>query len=157
MAYAQSAALIATPIGPVRVEADGDLLTGIRIGDAPPPTGAAPVLREACAQLHAYFDNRLTEFDLPLAPASTARGTDLRQAIRAVGFGETSTYGTIAGAIGSSARAVGQACRRNSFPLVVPCHRILSAGSRLGHYSAGEGVLTKQFLLTHEGAETWLL
>jgi methylated-DNA-[protein]-cysteine S-methyltransferase len=155
MAYAQSAALIATPIGPVRIEAVGDVLTAIRIGDTRAASGASPVLRDASSQMIAYFDRRLDRFDLPLAPPSTARGADLRAAMCAVRFGQTRTYGDIAEEIGSSARAIGQACGRNSFPLVVPCHRILSAGSRLGHYSAGEGPRTKAFLLTHEDAKGW--
>ena len=65
-------------------------------------------------------------------------------------------YGAIARMIGSSPRAVGQACRRNPFPIVVPCHRVVGAGGAIGYYSAGEGVATKRWLLAHEnGDETW--
>jgi methylated-DNA-[protein]-cysteine S-methyltransferase len=156
MVYAPAATMIATPIGPVRIEAGGAQLTGIRIGGQAEDS-ADPLLREAARQLGAYFEGRLEQFDLPLAPPSTSRGFDLREAICAVTFGRTRTYGDVADEIGSSARAVGQACGRNPFPIIVPCHRILSAGLRLGHYSAGAGLPTKAYLLKHERAQGWLL
>ncbi|MBA2920928.1 methylated-DNA--[protein]-cysteine S-methyltransferase [Sphingomonas sp. MAH-20] len=156
MAYARATATIATPIGPVRIEAEGDALTGIRIGQ----DGAGddtPLLREARAQLAAYFEGKLTVFDLPLAPAATAEAKAQRAAIASIGYGETRTYGDLAEACGSSARAMGQACASNPFPVVVPCHRVLPAGGALGYYSAGDGPATKAWLLRHERAEGWLL
>ncbi len=77
--------------------------------------------------------------------------------MRVVGFGHTATYGEIATRTGSIARAVGQACRHNPYPIVVPCHRILQAGYKLGPYSAGNGPDTKRELLKHEKAEGWLI
>ena len=157
MAYARSAAMIATPIGPIRIEAEGDLLTGIRIGRDADAGAEAPLLREAQAQLAAYFDGRLTAFDLPLMPADSERGPAMRNAIRGIGYGETATYGDLAARTGASARAVGQACAGNPFPIVVPCHRVLGAGGALSYYSAGDGPETKIWLLKHERAEGWLL
>jgi methylated-DNA-[protein]-cysteine S-methyltransferase len=156
MAYARAASTIATPIGPVRIEAEGDALTGIKIGrdggDAD-----TPLLREAAAQLAAYFAGDLTVFDLPLAPANSDRGPELREAICAIGYGETASYGTLAARTGASARSVGQACASNPFPIIVPCHRVLPTSGALGYYSAGDGPATKAWLLKHERAEGWLL
>jgi methylated-DNA-[protein]-cysteine S-methyltransferase len=157
MAYAPSQTVIATPIGPVRIDAEDDVLTGIRIGRTGPATPDHPLLKEAAAQLSAYFEGRLTHFDLPLAPAQNERGAPLRDAICGIGYGETATYGELAGKTGASARAVGQACATNRFPLIVPCHRVLSAGGALGYYSAGDGPATKVWLLKHEKAEGWLI
>lgn len=157
MAYARAAAMIATPIGPIRVEAEGDALTGIRVGREAPLETGNPVLSEAVAQLSAYFEGRLTVFDLPLAPAGSERGPELRAAICSIGYGATASYGDLASKTGASARAVGQACASNPFPIVVPCHRVLGAGGALGYYSAGDGPATKVWLLKHEGAEGWLL
>lgn len=156
MAYARASAMIATPIGPVRIEAEAEALTGIWIGGS---GGAAdtPLLREAAAQLTAYFDGTLTVFDLPLAPAGSDRGPKLRDAICAIGYGETASYGALATRTGASARAVGQACAGNPFPIIVPCHRVLPTGGALGYYSAGDGPATKAWLLKHERAEGWLL
>jgi methylated-DNA-[protein]-cysteine S-methyltransferase len=73
---------------------------------------------------------------------------------RAIGPGSTRTYGELAVALGEpgSARAVGQALRRNPFPIVVPCHRVLAAGGRCGGFSAPGGTATKLELLEIEGA-----
>ncbi|MCW5635335.1 MAG: methylated-DNA--[protein]-cysteine S-methyltransferase [Rubrivivax sp.] len=66
--------------------------------------------------------------------------------------GETSTYGDVARALGDpgAARAVGAALGRNPWPLVVPCHRVLAAGGKLGGFSAPGGVATKERLLAIE-------
>jgi methylated-DNA-[protein]-cysteine S-methyltransferase len=156
MAYSRAAATIATPIGPIRIEAEGDALTGIRIGRSGGDADTA-LLREAAAQLAAYFAGDLTIFDLPLAPAASDRGPELREAICSILYGETASYGELAARTGASARAVGQACASNPFPIIVPCHRVLPTGGALGYYSAGDGPATKAWLLKHERAEGWLL
>ena len=63
--------------------------------------------------------------------------------------GETTTYGAIARRVGSSARAVGQAMRRNPTPIVIPCHRVIAADGSLGGFTPS--VAIKQYLLTMEG------
>lgn len=144
-----------SPFGTISIESDGERLTAIRIGGAAPPPGSRddPLVREAMAQLAAFLDRRLTRFDLPLAPATTSRGQAHRIAITEIGHGQTASYGDIARAIGSSPRAVGQACRRNPYPIVVPCHRVLGAHQALGNYSAGDGIVTKRWLLEHERSQ----
>jgi methylated-DNA-[protein]-cysteine S-methyltransferase len=73
---------------------------------------------------------------------------------RAISLGATVSYGEIASRIGSpgASRAVGQALARNPFPIIVPCHRILSAGGKLGGFSANGGIGTKLRLLSMENA-----
>ncbi len=68
--------------------------------------------------------------------------------------GETRTYGDIAKAIGQpyAAQAVGQALGSNPIPLIIPCHRVLAIGGRLGGFSAPGGFATKEKLLEIEGA-----
>jgi len=75
---------------------------------------------------------------------------------RTIGPGATLSYGEIAGRLGerSLARDVGQALGRNPFPLIVPCHRVLAAGGKVGGFSANGGVTTKLRLLTIERAKT---
>lgn len=156
--YARDAASIATPIGLVRVTGTADRIDAIEIlapGDVVPSDAAA--VREALRQLEAYFAGRLTAFDLPLAPSPTERGAILRQGIIDIAYGATASYGALARAIRSSPRAIGQACARNPFPIVVPCHRILGAGGALGAYSAGNGPITKSRLLDHERPQGGLL
>ena len=103
----------------------------------------------ASAQLAEYFAGKRRDFDLPLQPARSDRGTALRLGIAAIGYGETASYGALAKALDSGPRAVGQACRRNPFPIVIPCHRVTSA-SGPEHYSGGDGVATKSWLLAFE-------
>jgi methylated-DNA-[protein]-cysteine S-methyltransferase len=79
----------------------------------------------------------------------------LYEALRRVGFGSTVTYGELAKIIGQAgwegARDVGEAMGRNPMPIVIPCHRVLAAGNKLGGFSAHGGTATKQKLLALEG------
>ena len=73
---------------------------------------------------------------------------------RTIPPGKTLSYGDIAARLGAprAARAVGQALGRNPFPIVVPCHRVLAAGGKIGGFSAQGGVMTKRRMLAIEGA-----
>lgn len=79
--------------------------------------------------------------DLP--PLDVSRGTEFQQqvwqAMRKIGFGRTSTYGELARAIGrpKAVRAVGGACGANPIPVLIPCHRVVAGGGRLGGFSGG--------------------
>ncbi len=75
---------------------------------------------------------------------------------RTIPPGATLSYGDIAARLGEpgSARAVGQALGRNPFAIIVPCHRVLAAGGKLGGFSANGGITTKLRLLSIEGAQT---
>jgi O-6-methylguanine DNA methyltransferase len=74
---------------------------------------------------------------------------------RAIGPGETLSYGEVAARLGApgAARAVGQALGRNPFPIVVPCHRVLAANGRVGGFSASGGIATKLRMLGIEAAQ----
>lgn len=148
-----SHATIVSPIGPIHIGASETAVSQIRIGGShlDPARESTALLREAVDQLTAWFAGRLVTFDLPLAPLTTPRGEAHRAAIRAIPCGETASYGALARQLGSSPRAVGQACRRNPLPIIIPCHRVVGAGGAIGHFSAGEGVKTKLWLLQHEG------
>jgi methylated-DNA-[protein]-cysteine S-methyltransferase len=146
-------ARIATPIGLVELTAVDALLTAVRIdpsNDAPSYAPAGHALLEAgVIQIEDWFAGKRKGFDLPLAPLATPRGEALRAGIAAIGYGETLTYGALAQRIGSAPRAVGQACRRNPFPIIIPCHRVTSAGAQ-EFYSCGEGPRTKEWLIAFE-------
>ena len=149
--YARDHALIATPIGPIRVEGDERVVLRVTLGgDGPLVAGTTEPVRTACEQLHAYFTGDLTTFDLPLPTITSSRGHELRAGLVALGYGETASYGELARRLGSGARAIGQLCARNPLPVIIPCHRVTAAGGALGSYSAGDGPATKQWLLDHE-------
>jgi O-6-methylguanine DNA methyltransferase len=117
----------------------------------PSGTGSG-LLDAAVAQVEDYMAGYQVEFDLPLEFEGTPFQTDVWKALTRVPFGETATYGDIAAAIGRPAavRAVGQANGCNHLPLIVPCHRIVAAGGKLGGYTGG--VRLKKALLAHETA-----
>ncbi len=139
-----------SPIGSITLFADDHALCGVRIGQqAPPIQSDHPILAAAFAQFVAWFDGKRTDFDIPLAPLETTEAAALRAGIAAIGYGETMTYGAVAAKTGSVARAVGQACKTNGFPIIVPCHRVVST-SGPEYYSAGDGARTKTWLLDFE-------
>lgn len=153
MPYAPVSAKIATPIGMVVIAAENETLLSVRIISeisAEQHDTGSPVLDRAVTQMRAYFAGQRRDFDLPLMPLASVRGTALRAGIISVGYGQTLTYGALAHKIDSGPRAVGQACRRNPFPIVVPCHRITSAGSAPENYSGGDGITTKAWLNAFE-------
>jgi len=72
--------------------------------------------------------------------------------MRTIPYSSTIAYGEIAKELSTASRAVGNACGRNPLPIVIPCHRVVSASGALGGYLGGEGVETKIALLRLEGA-----
>lgn len=109
-----------------------------------------PLLIAARDQVQDYFDGQRTSFDLPLAPYGSAFQQKVWAALRAIPCGETRSYAELATTIGSIARAVGQANRANPIPIIIPCHRVIGAGGKLGGFSGGEGAATKRYLLDLE-------
>ena len=77
------------------------------------------------------------------------------QALLEIPVGETQTYGFLANKLNTSARAVGNACRQNHFPVIVPCHRVVSA-SGIGGY-AGDTLLNQQGQIHYMQIKQWLL
>ena len=147
------------PFGAMGVRLNGEFLTDlvflpgadpVRSGDRPRPVPS--LAREACRQIAAYFADPDFRFDLPLQLRGTAFQRQVWQAIAAVPRGRTRRYGEIASELGSAARAVGQACGANDFPLVIPCHRVVSAAGIGGfaHHRDGYHLRAKRWLLAHE-------
>ena len=142
---------VETPLGSVVLVASGDALTGLYWGRSRRES-ACPLLDEASTQLGAYFAGRRRSFDLPVTLRGTAHDRAVWQAMQDIPSGETRTYGQIAGIVGTSPRAVGNACGRNLLPIIVPCHRVVGANGAPGGYSGPGGVDGKRFLLGLEGA-----
>ena len=138
-----------TPVGDITVFEEDGAIVSLDWGWVAEQS-ATPLLLEAEAQLHAYFDGARQQFDLPLAPAGTAYRPRVWQALIEIPYGAVRTYGEIAAVAGGSARSVGQANGSNPIPLIIPCHRVV-AGSHLGGYSGGDGADTKRWLLSLEG------
>lgn len=145
-----------SPLGPLLLTSDGLALTGLFFDPPPAPaldwirTDHAAPFPETRQQLAAYFAGDLTDFALPLAPVGTEFQTRVWDALRAIPYGATCSYGDLARRLGSpgAARAVGLANGRNPLCIVVPCHRVLGTSGRLTGYSGGTE--RKAFLLDLE-------
>ncbi|MDQ2091886.1 methylated-DNA--[protein]-cysteine S-methyltransferase [Marimonas arenosa] len=143
-----------TPTGPFTLTEEDGALTG-----AEWDTGGGdetPLLIEARRQLIEYFAGERVEFELPLRVAGSDFQRAVCDAMRAIPFGETRTYGEIAKTLDHPAQAVGQACGHNPIPVIIPCHRVLAADG-LGGFSGRGGVETKVWLLRHEKAAGLLI
>lgn len=113
---------------------------------------STPLAREAAGQLGRYFVQPDFEFHLPLAPVGTAYQRRVWSALCTITPGRTCRYGELAGRLGSSAQAIGNACRANPIPIVIPCHRVVAAAGPGGYMGqrAGAALSIKQWLLVHE-------
>ena len=117
-----------------------------------PPQNA--LAKEVAKQCKAYFKDPNYQFDLPMKPSGTAHQQKVWQSIRRIPAGSAKTYGEIAGAIQSGPRAVGTACGANPFPLITPCHRVVSTqgiGGFMKENTPGLYRQIKTWLLKHEG------
>lgn len=113
---------------------------------------AKRVARAAARELQAYARGELHNFTVALDLSGL---TNFQQAVlracQGVGWGQTATYGALAGRVGQpgAARAVGQVMARNPVTIIIPCHRVVGSGGRLTGY--GGGLELKRLLLAHEG------
>lgn len=146
---------LSTPIGPMHVRSADRCITSVDWA-ATETEDSTPELEEARRQLIAYFDGKLTDFDLPLLVDASPFQRAVCDRIAAIPYGETRTYGEIARDLGVPAQAVGSGCGGNPIPVIIPCHRVLGA-SGLGGFSARGGVETKVWMLRHEGAAGLLI
>ena len=105
-------------------------------------------------QLADYFDGRLTDFSLPLAPLGTPFQHRVWHAMCNIPYGEVRSYGQLAKILKTGPRAVGMACARNRLPVFIPCHRVVGANGALTGYTGADGLTSKDFLLSLEGVET---
>ena len=149
--------LAATPRGLVRVSysqfrGEDETLEELARRVSPRVLEAPAKLDPVRRELDEYFDGRRQDFDLAIDWSHLAGFT--REVLRAtakIPFGDVSTYAGVAEAAGSprAVRAAGNALGANPMPVVVPCHRVLRTGGKLGGYTGG--LERKEFLLRLEG------
>jgi methylated-DNA-[protein]-cysteine S-methyltransferase len=149
--------LAPSPIGEILLVAQQDALVGLYMETfAHGPTDRTAWIRDDArlaavrAQLDEYFAGKRTSFDLPLRLEGTPFQQRVWDALCAIPFGETVSYGELAARIGApgSARAVGHSNARNPVSIVVPCHRVIGADGSLTGYGGGEP--RKRWLLEWE-------
>jgi methylated-DNA-[protein]-cysteine S-methyltransferase len=150
--------LFDSPIGELLLSGDGEGLTGLYFPDGTKALAPLPgwsrdddAFDETRQQLTAYFAGELTEFHLRLAPHGTPFQLRVWTALQNIPYGETTTYGKLASALGDprATRAVGLANASNPIAIIIPCHRVIGADGTLTGY--GGGVQRKHWLLAREG------
>ena len=163
-------ALFDTPIGRCGVAWNGDAVEGVQLPEARaadtrrrlqdrfdgateavPPAAIRDAIDRIVASLRGEADDLVeVPLDLDALPSFQRR---VFEVVRTIPAGETLSYGEVAAAAGSpgAARAVGQALGRNPFPIVIPCHRVLAAGGRIGGFTASGGTAVKERMLAAEG------
>lgn len=101
--------------------------------------GETPLIKETAKQLEQYFNGKLKEFNLPLALNGTEFQISVWKALQNISYGETISYGKLAGVIGNprASRAVGMANNRNPVVIIVPCHRVIGHDGSLTGYDGG--------------------
>lgn len=119
------------------------------------PDDEPPWVQWAIVALQRYFVGRTVDFNGILVDLERCSAFHQRiyVALREIGWGRTTTYGALAAEVGApdAARAIGQAMGRNPVPIIIPCHRVLASGGRIGGFSAPGGATTKERLLELEG------
>lgn len=111
-------------------------------------------LTTAVRELRAYFEGRLRDFNVPLAPEGTPFQQRVWRELLNIPYGETISYGELARRIGSpnGSRAVGLANGANPISIIIPCHRVIGTNGRLTGY--GGGLKNKEWLLALERGDT---
>jgi methylated-DNA-[protein]-cysteine S-methyltransferase len=130
-----------------------DFLPEITPQDAGPGALATSIAR----QFDAYFRDPRCGFRLPVVLQGTPFQRRVWSALQDIQPGETRSYGELAALLGTGARAIGNACRHNPLPIIVPCHRVVGAagiGGYAGQTAAGRTLDRKHWLLAHEGVDT---
>lgn len=111
------------------------------------------LLIETLKQIRQYLKNADFLFDLPINPQGTEFQRRVWTSLQQIPAGEVITYGELARELNSSPRAIGNACRKNPIPLIIPCHRVISAQG-IGGFAGqtqGQKITIKKQLLQHEG------
>ena len=162
IAYAK----VDTPVGPLVVAATDAGLVRVALSQDEPiveelAAAISPRVMEVPGKLDAvrrqldeYFNGKRTTFSMQIdwQLSHGFRQMVLQTLFRQVHFGEVVSYGELAKRVGhpNASRAVGTAMATNPVPIVVPCHRVLQAGGKVGNYGGGPEM--KRQLLTHEGS-----
>jgi methylated-DNA-[protein]-cysteine S-methyltransferase len=147
--------VIDSPIGHLGVKLEGQAVCCLdyldRRSALRAPAGRAA--RRVAHELARYFRSGRQSFTVPVELHGTPFQQRVWRALQAIPGGQTLTYGALAATLGSGARAVGNACRSNPVPVIVPCHRVVAVQG-LGGYAGqtrGAGLARKRWLLDHEG------
>lgn len=144
--------VVASPLGKLGIVMRDATVTSIQFLSADAATFTNTAAQAAVTQLEKYFADPEYQFSLPYSASGTEFQQRVWRALCEIPAGTTLTYGQLAQKLNSSPRAVGQACRRNPIPVIVPCHRVVGANSFGGYAgdTTGDLLQVKKWLLGFE-------
>lgn len=142
--------IVETALTPLTITSDGHAVTRIRFGLHTRRCPESRFEASVTDELRHYLDGSRRDFSFAIRPRGTPFQTRVWRALCRIPYGGRVTYGELARSIDQprASRAVGMANNRNPIPIVIPCHRVVAAGGKLGGY--GGGVRIKQALLDLE-------
>jgi methylated-DNA-[protein]-cysteine S-methyltransferase len=148
-------AIVNAPFGALGIRMRGAKLLEIDLlsGAWAPKRGTSRAAAEVASMVEAYLNDPAIPMEPPIETQGTPFQQRVWQRLRQIPVGSVLTYGELARQLSSSPRAVGNACRANPCPVIVPCHRVVSV-TGLGGFAGqrqGEKLTIKQWLLSHEG------
>lgn len=150
-----------TPVGVLLALTQGNLLCKMQWLAAPSAEQifTPPPNDELQQQLHQYWLNAHVPVSVPLMQQGTAFQRRVWSALCRIPFAQTRTYGELAKELNTGPRALANACRKNPFPLIIPCHRVLAKAGIGGYAGAVSGKLIaiKTALLHYEQSASYEL
>lgn len=137
-------AFLQSPVGLIEIRETDSYISSVRIihQEGEEKADSSPLLNNAIKQLEEYFSGERKVFDLPLKQNGTPFQQKAWEYLNTIPYGKTVSYKDEAIAIGSpkGCRAVGAANGKNNLAIIVPCHRVVNEGGRLGGYAYGTDI-----------------
>jgi len=147
--------ILKSPVGPIQIQIEDDHIINteylIQIKHPSFEKHSTSIYQQS---INDYFSDPNYKFSFRLKLSGTDFQKKVWRALQKIPAGEVRTYGELALQLNSSARAVGNACRKNPIPLIIPCHRVV-AKNHIGGFSGntkGPMIGIKQYLLKHENS-----
>jgi len=146
--------IFVSPLGKIKIEIAGSFLVRLSFVDARIKSinSFHPLANKVKQQLTRYFKGEKHSFAFPMKLSGTPFQQQVWMELIKIPLGEIVTYGDLAKKLKTSARAVGNACRKNPLPIIIPCHRVVAKNS-IGGYSgktSGKNIKTKKMLLAQD-------
>lgn len=139
-----------SPIGIIKITCSSKSITSLEFTERLGKNESHPLLEECALQISEYFQGKRKKFRLSLSLKGTPFQKKVWSSLIRIPYGKTKSYRETALTAGNplASRAVGNANNKNNFPIILPCHRVITSNGSIGGY--GSGIWRKKWLLEHE-------
>ncbi|MDM5154580.1 methylated-DNA--[protein]-cysteine S-methyltransferase [Bacillus sp. DX1.1] len=138
-------------LGCIEITANDEGITSVIFVEERKEENKNPIVEQCITELDEYFQQKRTEFTVPLQADGTPFQKNVWDALYTIPYGQSASYLDIAEQVGNTkaVRAIGGANSRNPISIIVPCHRVIGKSGKLVGYAGG--LWRKEWLLKHEG------